>query len=108
MHRVQWKTARNSRVPYFDCLIQTDQDKKVSAVCFDLPKTVNLQQAYQQKSPVKIFGIKRSSSTSFSNNQDQYKILEQQKILLTSTHFQYNANTCASLLTVEQALSADL
>lgn len=66
-------------MPYFDCLIQTDQDKKVRAVCFDLPKRVNLQQAYQQKSPVKICDIKRSSSTSFSNFQDQYKILEQGK-----------------------------
>ena len=82
--------------------------KKVCAVCFDPPKRVNLQQAYQQKSPVKISGIKRSSSTSFSNNQDQYKILKQAKILPTSTHFEYNAKIGSSLVTVEQALSADL
>ena len=102
------KTARNSRTPYFDCLIQTDKEKKIRAVCFDPPKRVNLQQAYQQKSPVKISGIKRSSSTSFSNNQDQYKILKQAKILPTSTHFEYNAKIGSSLVTVEQALSADL
>ena len=59
------KTARNSRMAYFDCLIQTDKDNKVRPVCFDPPKRVNLQQAYQQKSPVKICGIKRSSSTSW-------------------------------------------
>lgn len=102
------KTAHNSRMPYFDCLIWTDQDKKVHAVCFDPLQRVNLQQAYQQKSPVKICGIKRSSSTSFSNNQDQYKILKQAKISPTSTHFQCNAKIGSSLLTVEQALSADL
>ena len=97
------KTVRNSRTPYFDCLVQTDKDKKVCAICFDPPKRVNLQQAYQQKSPVKICGIKRSSSTSFSNNQDQYKILKQAKVLPTSTHFEYNAEIASSLLTVKQA-----
>ena len=50
MHRVQ-------------CLIQTDKDKKVRAVCFDPSKRVNLPQAYQQKSLVKIYGNKKSSST---------------------------------------------
>ena len=102
------KTVRNSRTPYFDCLVQTEKDKKVCAICFDPPKRVNLQQAYQQKSPVKICGIKRSSSTSFSNNQDQYKILKQVKISSTSTHFEYNAEIASSLLTVKQALSPDL
>ena len=99
MHWVQW-------TPYFDCLIQTDKDKKVRAVRFDPSKRVNLQQAYQQKSPVKIYGNKKSSSTSFSNNQDQYKILKQAKISPTST--QHNAEIGSSLLTVKQALSRSL
>lgn len=41
-------TACNSRTPYFDCLIQTDKDKKVRAVRFYPSKRVNLQQAYPQ------------------------------------------------------------
>ena len=102
------KTACNSRKPYFDCLIQTDKDKKVRAVHFDPFKRVNLQQAYQQTSPVKIYGNKKSSSTSFSNNQDQYKILKQAKMSPTSTHFEYNAEIGSSLPTVKQALSRSL
>ena len=102
------KTACNSRTPYFDCLIETDKDKKVRAVRFDPSKRVNLQQAFQRKSPVKIYDNKKSSSTSFSNNQDQYKILKQAKISPTSTHFEYNAEIGSSLLTVKQALSRSL
>ena len=102
------KTACNSRTPYFECLIQTDKDKKVRAVCFDPSKRVNSQQAYQQKSPMKIYGHKKSSSARFSNNQDQYKILKQAKISPTSTHFEYNAEIGSSLLTVKQALSRSL
>ena len=41
-------TACNSRTPYFDCLIQTDKNKKVRAVRFYPSKRVNLQQAYPQ------------------------------------------------------------
>ncbi|PFX21974.1 ATP-dependent DNA helicase pif1 [Stylophora pistillata] len=102
------KAACNSRKPYFSCLNQTNQDKKVRVVCFNPPKKVNLPQAYSQKSPVKVGGIKRSSSTRFSNNQDQYQILKQAKMLPTLTHSEYNAKIGSSLLTVEQALSADL
>ena len=101
-------TACNSRTPYFDCLIQTDKNKKVRAVRFDPSKRVNLQLAYRQKSPVQIYGNKKTSSTSFSNNQDQYKIPKRAKISPTSTHFEYNAEIGLSLLTVKQALSRSL
>ena len=100
--------SQKSRVTYFDCLIQTDEETKVRAVCFDPSKRVNLQQAYQQKSPVKICGVKRTSSTSFSDKQEEFKILKQAKIMPTSTDFGYNSTIGSSLLTVKQAFSADL
>ena len=90
-------------------LIQTDEETKVCAVCFDPPKRVNyLQQAYQKKSPVTICGVKRTSSTSFSDKQEEFKILKQAKIMPTSTDFGYNSTIGSSLLTVKQAFSADL
>jgi len=104
------RTARNkARTTYFNCIIQTDEEQKVRAVCYDPPKRVNLKQAYQQRSPVKISGVKRTSSSSFSdNNEEEFKILKQAKILPTSTDFQYNSTIASCLLTVKQALSADL
>ncbi|CAB3980019.1 Hypothetical predicted protein, partial [Paramuricea clavata] len=83
------KNARNSRTSYFNCLIQTSTDQKVRAVCFDPPKRVNLQQAFQQKSPVKITGVKRSFNTSFSTDQEEYKIPKQAKIQPATTKFNY-------------------
>jgi hypothetical protein len=100
-------TARNSRISYFDCFIQTSTDQKVRAVCFDPPKRVNLQQAFQQKSPVKISGVKRSFNTSFSTNQED-KIPKQAKIQPATTEFEFNPKISSCQLTVKQALSADL
>jgi hypothetical protein len=102
------KNARNSRTSYFDCLIQTSTDQKVRAVCFDPPKRVNLQQAFQQKSPVKITGVKRSFNTSFSTDQEEYKIPKQAKIQPATTEFEFNPKISSCQLTVKQALSADL
>jgi len=42
----------------FDCHVQTDEKTVVRAVCFSPDKRTDLHQAYQNKSPVKIKGVK--------------------------------------------------
>ncbi|XP_022806736.1 mast/stem cell growth factor receptor-related protein Kit-like [Stylophora pistillata] len=58
-------------------------DEKVKSVCYSPKKRTNLQQAFVNKSPVKIQGVKRLSLTSFSSDAEpQYKIHRMPKSLL--------------------------
>ena len=79
---------KNSRVPYFNCIIQTGQDDKIRAVCYDPKQQTSLQQAQQQKSPIKISGLKRLPSSRFSNNNcKEFKITKMAKVAPTDTDF---------------------
>lgn len=95
--------------PYFDLLIQTSQDEKVRAVCYDPKHRTKLHQAFEQKSPVKISGVKKLASSSFSDNSKEFKITKKSKITPSaSPSFPYNPEISSSLMTVSQALSADV
>ena len=50
-----------------------------------LKKRVNLQQAFQNKSPVKIHGVKRSKT-----KEDEYSIAKAAKIAPSDVEFPYN------------------
>ena len=102
------KTVKNTRSPYFDCFIQTDDKSKVRAVCYDPQKRISFQQAYQSKSLIKISAVKRQASNSFSEQMEEFKVLKQAKIVPTKTTFQYNTAIGSSLHTVEEALSGGL
>ncbi|XP_015771278.1 PREDICTED: uncharacterized protein LOC107349614 [Acropora digitifera] len=81
-----FKKANNkSKTPYFDCLVQTSNASKVRAVCYETKKRTTLHQAYSSKSPVKISGVKRLPSTSFSDSLEEHKIAKMAKITPTMT-----------------------
>ena len=93
------KASRNSAIRYFNCHIQTADNKVVRAVCYSPKKRVNLQQAFQSKSPVHIKGVKRSLSKSFSSDKsiEEIQITKQAKITPTTANFQYNSSSASHL-----------
>ena len=99
------KANNKSKTPYFDCLVQTSNASKVRAVCYETKKRTTLQQAYSSKTPVKISGVKRLPSTSFSDSLEEYKIA---KITPTMTEFDYNPDVASSIYSVQQALDGDV
>ena len=100
--------AKNRKITYFDCHIQTDENTTVHAVCYLPEKRVKLQQAFQSKSPVKISGVKASGTKRFHGGIDEYTITKQAKVTPSLSIFQYNEAFANKLCTVQQALSKDL
>ena len=102
------KANNKSKTPYFECLVQTSNASKVRALCDETRKQTTLHQAYSAKSPVKISGVKRQPSTSFSDSLEEYKIAKLAKITSTMTEFDYNPDVASSIYSVQQALDGDL
>ena len=67
-----------------------------------------MHQAYSSKLPVKISGVKRLPSTSFSDSLEEYKIAKMAKITPTMTEFDYNPDVASSIYSVQQALDGDV
>ncbi|PFX12182.1 ATP-dependent DNA helicase PIF1 [Stylophora pistillata] len=91
------KADNKSKTPYFDCLVQTSNTSKVRAVCYETKKRTTLHQAYSSQSPVKMSGVKRLPSTSFSESLEEYKIAKMAKITTTMTEFDYNPDVASSI-----------
>ena len=102
------KRLTTSQTPYFECLVQTSNASKVRAVCYETTKRTTLHQAYSSKSPVKISGVKRLPSTSFSDSLEEYKIAKMAKIIPTMTESDYNPDVASSIYSVQQALDGDV
>ena len=102
------KANRKSKTPYFECLVQTSNVSKVRAVCDETKRRTTLHQFYSSKSPVKISGVKRLPSTSFSDSLEEYKIAKMAKITPTMTEFDYNPDVASSIYSVQQALDGDI
>ena len=102
------KTGKNTRAPYFYCIIQTGQADKIHAVCYDPKQRTSLQQAHLQKSPIKISGLKRLPSSSFSNNNCEVYKIKKAKVAPIDTDFTYNPDVSSSLITIKEAFSTDL
>lgn len=100
--------AKNSKVTFFDCDIQTAENTTICAVCYSPEKRLNLQQAHKNKSPVKISGVKPTGTKRFHRGKDEYTITKQAKITPSSLKFQYNEAFSNKLCTVKEALSKDL
>ena len=77
-------------------------------MCYETKKRTTLHQAYSSKSPVKISGVKRLPSTSFSDSLEEYKIAKMAKITPTMTEFDYNPDVASSIYSVQQALNGDV
>ena len=77
-------------------------------MCYETKKRTTLHQAYSSKSPVKITGVKRLPSTSFSDSLEEYKIAKMAKIAPTMTEFDYNPDVAYSIYSVQQALDGDV
>lgn len=67
-----------------------------------------MQQAHNNKSPVKISGIKHSSNKRFHSTVQEYTITKQAKIVPTALEFNYNDEFSNNLCTVDEALQKDI
>ena len=68
-----------------------------------------MQQAFQTKSPIKISGAKRLPKTSYSNDDDEFKITKKSKIMPSSSiDYEYNEEITSKLHTVTEALQTDI
>ncbi|XP_048580147.1 uncharacterized protein LOC116605201 isoform X2 [Nematostella vectensis] len=94
---------KKNRKPYFDCLVQTGEDEKVRAVCYDPQLRKNLLEPYQNKSPIKITATKRMASTSTS---EEFRMTKKSKITSAAPEFSYNSQVVSSIVMVQEALSA--
>lgn len=79
----------------------------VRAVCYTPKKRLNLQQAYQNKSPVKIVGVK-STRKRYRTDSEEYSIQKYAKITPSTLEFSYNDAFSNNLCSVQQALSKDV
>ena len=77
-------------------------------MCYETKKRTTIHQPYSSKSPVKISGLKRLPSTSFSDSLEEYKIAKMAKITPTMTEFDYNPDVASSIYSVQQALDGDV
>lgn len=68
------KNTKKKQTPYFDFFLQTSDTNKVRGICYEPQQRKNLLQPFQKKSPVKITGTKRISTTSFSTTNEEFKI----------------------------------
>ena len=59
-------------------------------------------------SPVKIGGVKRLPSTSFSDLLEEYKIVKMAKITPSMTEFEYIPTVASTDYNIQQALDGDL
>lgn len=81
------QTARNSTTNYFNCHIQTGQEEAVRTVCYSPQKRMNLNQAFLNKSPVKIIGVKQTPSKRFHTREEEFTIAKHAKISPASLSF---------------------
>lgn len=96
------KTATNiEKTKYFDCTMQVSDKEKIRLVCYSPKKRIDISEACQKKSPIKITGTKRMLSK--FDSQD-HSILKSAKITPVVLDFQYDKELSVNLLTVEQCL----
>lgn len=102
------QTARNSTTNYFNCRIQTGQDKAVRTVCYSPQKRMNLKQAFLNKSPVKITGVKQTASKRFHKQEQEFTIAKHAKVTPTSLPYTFNEHFSNQLCTITEALEKDV
>lgn len=101
------KNTKKKQTPYFDFFLQTSDTNKVRGICYEPQQRKNLLEPFQKKSPVKITGTKRISTTSFSTTNEEFKIAKKSKIMPTTTEFSYNSHVSSSMVTINEALEAE-
>lgn len=97
------QSSSKTKTKYFNFKLQTAETDSVRLVCYSPEKRVNLQQAFQNKSPVKIHGVKRSKT-----KEDEYSIAKAAKIAPSDVESPYNKAVASQVSTVEDCLSASL
>lgn len=102
------QSASNSTSSYFDFKIQVSDSEAARAVCYSPKKRVNLQQAYINKSPIKITGVRKATKRYHSGGPDEFTISKEAKIAPCSLPFEYNDEMNNRLCTIEEALSKDV
>jgi len=74
----------------FDCHVQTDEQTVVRVFCFSPDKRTNLHEVYQNKSPVKIKGVKSAEKKKrYHEGIDEFTITRSAKISPSTTKFQF-------------------
>ena len=102
------QTARNSTTNYFNCCIQTGQEEAIRTVCYSPQKRTNLNQAFLNKSAVKIIGVKHTPSKRFHTQEEEFTIAKHAKVSPASLSFSFNESFSNQLCTITQALGKDL
>lgn len=105
------KTAKKDRnTRFFNCHIQTGKQEVLRAVCYSPHKRLNLQQAFQNKSPVKIQGVERTLSKSFSNHtqSEEISIPKTAKITPTTIDFTRDDSLSSNLFSLDKCISANV
>lgn len=96
------KNTKKKQTPYFDFFLQTSDTNKVRGICYEPQQRKNLLEPFQKKSPVKITGTKRISTTN-----EEFKIAKKSKIMPTTAEFSYNSHVSSSMVTINEALEAE-
>jgi len=88
--------------------MQISEKDTIRLVCYAPKQRVNINQAYQTKSPVKILGTKRKISNRYDSTSisEEYNILKTAKITPTTVNFKYDESLSRNLYTVNECLQA--
>ena len=93
----------------FDCQLQTAEDQVIRLVCYSPKKRLNLQQAFESKTPVKTVATKKSLLKRFSSSVEEHTIGKMSKIMpTTEVNFPYNEEFDENLYTVHEALKKNV
>ena len=102
------KTAKNSTTNCFDCPLQTNQNDAVRLVCYSLRKRINLQQAYEKRSPIKITETKRNTAKRTTADKEEYTIIKPKNVTPATLEFPSDESCVSNLLTVVDAFNANV
>ncbi|KXJ13992.1 uncharacterized protein LOC110239470 [Exaiptasia diaphana] len=95
------KIASNKeKTKYFDCKMQTSDDKTERLVCYSPQKRLEIHEACENKSPIKISSTKRKLNK-FNLAEDK-EIVKSAKITSTELDFEYNESLLNNLLSIKE------
>ena len=77
-------------------------------VCYSPKKRINLQQAYEKRSPIKITETKRNTTKRTTSDKEEYTIIKSAKITPATLEFLFDESCVSNLLTVTDALNVNV
>ena len=77
-------------------------------VCYSPKKQINLQQAYEKRSPIKITERKRNTTKRTTSDKEEYTIIKSARITPATLEFPFDESCVSNLLTVTDALNVNV